>query len=55
MINGAFMENLSELLNSATGDQRRHKTFYEIDTEFEKMHGVSAQELQQYGLFDALI
>jgi hypothetical protein len=30
MINGAFMEDLSELLNSATGDQRRHsrKTFY---------------------------
>ena len=37
MINGAFMENLSELLNSATGDQRRRKSFYEIDTEFEKM------------------
>ena len=31
------MEDLSELLNSATGDQRRRKTFYEIDTEFEKM------------------
>ena len=31
------MEGLSELLNSATGDQRRRKTFYEIDTEFEKM------------------
>ena len=30
MINGAFMEDLSELLNSATGDQRRRKTFYEI-------------------------
>jgi hypothetical protein len=37
VINGAFMEDLSELLNSATGDQRRRKTFYEIDTEFEKM------------------
>jgi hypothetical protein len=37
MINGAFMEDLSELLNSATGDQCRRKTFYEIDTEFEKM------------------
>jgi hypothetical protein len=37
MINGAFMEDLSELLNSATGDQRRRKSFYEIDTEFEKM------------------
>jgi hypothetical protein len=37
MINGAFMEDLSELLNSATGDQRRRKTFYEIGTEFEKM------------------
>jgi hypothetical protein len=37
MINGAFMEDLSELLNSATGDQRRRKTFYEIDNEFEKM------------------
>jgi hypothetical protein len=33
------MENPSELLNSATGDQRRPKTFYEIDTEFEKMTG----------------
>jgi hypothetical protein len=37
MINGAFMGDLPELLNSATGDQRRRKTFYEIDTEFEKM------------------
>ncbi len=37
IINGAFMEDLSELLNSATGGQRRRKTFYEIDTEFEKM------------------
>ena len=37
MINGAFMEDLSELLNSATGDQRRRLSFYEIDTEFEKM------------------
>jgi hypothetical protein len=53
MINGAFMEDLSELLNSATGDQRRRKTFYEIDTSL-KNDGVSAQELQQYGLFDAL-
>ena len=31
------MEDLSELLNSATGDQRRRLSFYEIDTEFEKM------------------
>ena len=30
MINGAFMEDLSELLNAATGDQRRRKSFYEI-------------------------
>ena len=37
MINGSFTEDLSALLNSATGDQRRRKTFYEIDTEFEKM------------------
>ncbi len=37
VINGAFMEDLCELLNSATGDQRRRETFYEIDTEFEKM------------------
>ena len=37
MINCTFMEDLSELLNSATGDQSRRKTFYEIDTEFEKM------------------
>jgi hypothetical protein len=37
MINGAFMEDLSELLNSATGDQRHRKSFYEMDTEFEKM------------------
>ena len=35
MINGAFMKDLSELLNSATSGQ--HRTFYEIDTEFEKM------------------
>ena len=27
MINGAFMEDLSELLNSATGDLRRRNTF----------------------------
>ena len=31
------MEDLSELLYAATGDQRRRKSFYEIDTEFEKM------------------
>jgi hypothetical protein len=37
MINGCFMDDLSELLNSATGDQRKRKTFYEIDLEFEKM------------------
>jgi len=38
IINGAFMENLSTLpVNTATGDQRHRKTFYEIDTEFEKM------------------
>jgi hypothetical protein len=37
IINASFMEDLSELLNSATGDQRHRKTFYEIDTEFEKM------------------
>jgi hypothetical protein len=37
MINGAFIKDLSELLNPATGDQRRRKTFYEIHTEFEKM------------------
>ena len=36
-VNGAFMEDLSELLNSATGDQRLRRTFREIDTEFEKM------------------
>jgi hypothetical protein len=39
----------------SSNDQRRPKTFYEIDTEFEKIDdSVSAQELQQYGLFDAL-
>ena len=37
MINSAFMKDLSERLNSATGDQQRRKSFYEIDTEFEKM------------------
>ena len=37
MINCAFMEDLSELLNSATGDQHSRLSFYEIDTEFEKM------------------
>ena len=51
MVNGAFMEDLSDLLNSATGDQRRRKSFYEIDTEFEKM---TASLLKKYGLFDAL-
>ena len=35
MINGHFMDDLAELLNSATGQRR--KTFYEIDAEFEKM------------------
>ena len=35
MINGHFMDDLAELLNSATGHRR--KTFYEIDAEFEKM------------------
>ena len=35
MINGAFMDDLGELLNSVTGNQR--KTLYEIDQEFEKM------------------
>jgi hypothetical protein len=31
MINCAFMEDLFELFNLATGDQRHHKTFYEIE------------------------
>ena len=35
MINGAFMDDLGELLSSITGHQR--KTLYEIDQEFEKM------------------
>ena len=35
MINGAFMDDLGELLSSITGQQ--HKTLYEIDQEFEKM------------------
>ena len=35
MINGAFMDDLGELLSSVTGQQR--KTLYEIDQEFEKM------------------
>ena len=35
MINGAFMDDLGELLSSVTGNQR--KTLYEIDQEFEKM------------------
>ena len=54
MINGAFMEDLSKLLNSATGDQRRRKTFYEIDTEFEEMTASLLKNFKQYGLFDAL-
>ena len=37
MINGRFMDDLAELLNSATGDQRKRKAFYKIDAEFEKM------------------
>jgi hypothetical protein len=52
MINGAFMEDLSELLNSATGDQRRRKTFYEIDTEFEKM---TASLLKNFNSMASLI
>ena len=35
MINGAFMDDLGDLLSSITGQQR--KTLYEIDQEFEKM------------------
>ena len=35
MINGAFMDDLGELLSSVTGTQR--KTLYEIDQEFEEM------------------
>ena len=35
MINGAFMEDLGELLNAVTGPQR--KTLYQADQEFEKM------------------
>ena len=35
MINGAFMEDLGEILNAVTGPQR--KTLYEADQEFEKM------------------
>ena len=37
MINGCFMDDLAELLTAATGDQRKRKTLYEIDLEFEKM------------------
>ena len=37
MINGGFMDDLAELLSSATGDQRKRKTYYEIDAEFEKI------------------
>ena len=54
MINGAFMEDLSELLNSATGDERRRRTFYEIDTKFEKNDIVPTQELRQHAVVDAL-
>ena len=56
MINGAFMEDLSELLNSARGDQRRGKTFYEIDTEFEKMTASLLKNFNSMAslLFDAL-
>ena len=35
MINGAFMDDLGELVSSVTGQQR--KTLYEIDQDFEKM------------------
>jgi hypothetical protein len=50
MINIAFMEDLSEFLNSATGDQCHCKTFYEIDTEFEKMTGFSSRTLTVWPL-----
>src|SRR6056300_1588408 len=35
MINGAFMDDLGELLSSVTGTQS--KTLYEVDQEFEEM------------------
>ena len=35
MINGAFMDDLGELLGSVTGQHR--KTLYEIDQDFEEM------------------
>jgi hypothetical protein len=52
MINNAFKEDLSELLNSATGDQRRRKTFYEIDSVFEKM---TASLLQNFNSMASLM
>jgi hypothetical protein len=33
-------EDLSKFLNSATGDQRRRKTFYKIDTELDRKNDV---------------
>jgi hypothetical protein len=52
MINGSFTEDLSALLNSATGDQRRRKTFYEIDTEFEK---ITASLLENFNSMASLM
>ena len=52
MINNAFKQDLSELLNSATGDQRRRKTFYEIDSVFEKM---TASLLQNFNSMASLM
>jgi hypothetical protein len=44
MIIDRFIDDRAELLSSATGDQRKRKTYYEIDAEFEKMLYESAQE-----------
>ena len=37
MIIDRFIDDRAELLSSATGDQRKRKTYYEIDAEFEKI------------------
>ena len=52
MINGAFMDDLGELLSSVTGNQR--KTLYEIDQEFEKMCEMLLKKLHNYQIIDAI-
>ena len=52
MINGAFMDDLGELLSSVTGQHR--KTLYEIDQEFQKMCEMLLKKLRNFQITDAV-